>query len=373
MIRIQTLIAAGLVFWTASANAETYQAVSLLPPTNLLVEIPLTDWSKEISKATDGRFEFKIHAGGALLGAGTSLPGLKDGVAQIGFVAAAYYPKNFPRNNAVDDTSFMHTNLMSLAFAYTEFVMETPDMRKEWEDNGLVFIAGMNTPLYQLFCRSPIYELSDLAGKKIRTPGALLTRFSESVGATPVNAPFSEAYVGLERGAIDCVAADTTTLVSSRFMEVAKHVVTLDLGSYFLGTPWALSAKFWKDLSIEDRSTFLSVTARSLVRLEQAYIEALENAVEVAKANGVNFPETKPELAAAKQVFIDNDMGGGLEIVKTTLGVENAEIYRADLDTLVTKWDSLLANVDRTDEDALVALLMQEIYNDVSPTTYGVH
>ena len=38
----------------------------------------------------------------------------------------------------------------------------------------------------------------------------------------------------------------------------------------------------------------------------------------------------------------------------------------------MTKWEELLDGVDTTDEDALTALAMQEIFSKIDPATYGV-
>lgn len=373
MIRTTLLACAAILLASPpSARAEEYQAVTFLPPSNLLTSGPLIDWSRDVDAATGGRLHFNVHPGGALLGANTILTGLGDDVAQIGFVAASYYPKNLPKTNTIDDLSFIYTESLPLAFAFTEFVMETPEIREEWENNGLVFIAGMNTPPYQLFCRSDIRTAEDLKGKKIRTPGAVLTRWSQFVGAVPVNAPMSEAYTGLERGALDCVVADNTTLVSTRFMEVTSHVMELDLGSYFLGSPWALSRDFWKSLDAEDRRTLMEITGRALVKLQIAYARNLESAVGEAKAAGVTFTPVPEELKAAKQAFIDTDMGGSTELIRSQLGVKDPERYRERLGTLVAKWKDLLADVDGLDEDALYAVLKSEVYDGIDVNSYGV-
>lgn len=361
-----------LLAFPATVGAADYQAVTFLPPSNLLTSGPLIEWSRDVEAASDGRIAFNVHSGGALLGAGTILSGLGDDVAQIGFVAASYYPKDLPKTNAIDDLSFIHTESLPLAFAFTEFVMTTPEVREEWEGNGIVFIAGMNTPPYQLFCRSAVESPGDLKGKKIRTPGAVLARWAQFMGAVPVNAPLSEAYTGLERGVLDCVVADNTTLVSTRLMEVTSHVVELDLGSYFLGSPWALSRDFWTELSIEDRQILIDLTSRALVKLQTAYARSLESAVGEATAAGVIFVPPTGEWQTAKQAFIDSDMGGSSELIRSQLGVENPEAYRERLGSLVMKWKDLLQGVDGLDEDALHALLKTEIHDRIDVGTYGI-
>ncbi len=373
MRQMASLACAALLLALApAAAARDYQAATFLPPSHLLTAGPLIEWSKDISAATNGRLRFNVHAGGALLGPTTMMAGLGEDVAQIGFVAASYYPKDFPKTNTIDDLSFIHTEPLSLAFAFTEFVMATPEIRKEWEDNNLVFIAGMSTPPYQLFCRSEMRTAADLRGKKVRTPNAVLTRWAQAVGVIPINAPFSEIYIGLERGALDCAAADNTTLTSARLLEVTRHVMELDLGSYFLGSPWSLSRSFWKELSAEDRQILLDVTARSLVRLQLTYARSLQSSVDQAKAAGVTFTAASDELEAARTAFIAADMGGSAELSKTQLGVKDPARHRDRLTALVEKWKTLLQTTDRSDENALLALLRAEIYDSVDVRTYGL-
>ena len=46
-------------------------------------------------------------------------------------------------------------------------------------------------------CSSPMKSLKDLKGKRLRTAGAALSRWAESIGAVPVNVPSSEMYQGV--------------------------------------------------------------------------------------------------------------------------------------------------------------------------------
>jgi hypothetical protein len=53
-------------------------------------------------------------------------------------------------------------------------------------------------------------------------------------------------------------------------------------------------------------------------------------------------------------------------------GLENGKELLDEFRATYTKWEGLLADIDRTDEDAVAALAMSEIYDGIDPATYGV-
>ena len=71
----------------------------------------------------------------------------------------------------------------------------------------------------------PIRTPADLAGLRIRTPGAPIWQESiRALGAAPTAMPFGEIYVGLQQGAIDGAELVFRNVTGAKLYEVATHM-----------------------------------------------------------------------------------------------------------------------------------------------------
>jgi flagellar biosynthesis/type III secretory pathway protein FliH len=102
-----------------------------------------------------------------------------------------------------------------------------------------------------------------------------------------------------------------------------------------------------------------------------AYDAAVDANLEAAKQAGKQLNEPSADLQKAYDDFVAGGMGGLAEIGQKA-GVENVDQSLAELSALMEKWQGLLANVDRTDEAALTALLQKEVYDKLDPNSFGV-
>lgn len=90
-----------------------------------------------------------------------------------------------------------------------------------------------------------------------------------------------------------------------------------------------------------------------------------------AQANGMEVYEPDQALKDALAEFVEVDEAVPIENAESR-GVENASVIIESYKTIVDRWDELLADVDRTDVDALAELARSEIYAQLDPATYGV-
>jgi TRAP-type transport system periplasmic protein len=116
----------------------------------------------------------------------------------------------------------------------------------------------------------------------------------------------------------------------------------------------------------------MQASARSMARLVINYTAQAESALETAKEKGGNVYEPEADLAASVEDFRAKTLAGVYDKAAETYGLSDAKPVIDDFRATMDKWTALLADVDTTDEDALTALAMSEIYADIDPATYGV-
>ena len=329
-------------------------------------------WGELVKELSGGDLVPEVYTGTVLLAPRAALQGVRDNVVQVAHHAAIYTPSELPVANAVQELGFNYSDPVPTIFAVTEFSMTNPTQLAEWKDKGVVYLGAYTTPPYVLMCSSPVRNLSEIKGKRIRTAGSAVSVWVEEVGGIPVNVASSEMYTGLERGTLDCASNAASDLVDRSLMEVAEHTTLVSTGMYWSGPQWGYNPSFWAGLTPEQRAVLMEASARSMARMVIAYGEKVENGLEATKAAGGNVYEPEEDLAESLAAFREKSLSTIYQKAEEQFGLDNAKEVIDDFRSTMAKWEDLLANVDNSDEDALTELAMQEIYSKIDPATYGV-
>lgn len=363
-------ILVGLV--PAAAAAETYSASTWFAPTHLLAHFPYMEWHKAVDKATKGNVAFEVYNGGTLLPPKATMSGVADGVAQVGIVYPGYQPSELPLNNVLIDASFVSDNHFAAAFAYTEMIMTDPDVYAEWSRNGVVVGPGFATATYNFVCSSPVYNLSQAAGKKFRTAGAAQVNWVESIGGIPVSVPFSDVYTGMQRGSLDCALVDPTTLiVGPKLVEVASDVTEIPVG-IIIGASWVYNKSFWRELPLDSRQAMMDEMVIALARMEIGYEVQGNEGYVGSQEKGVKVAPAEKDLADALTSFNANFLANLPAAAAERFNIAPPEAMIQGFIDSQEAWKKRLAAVDASDEDAIVALLNEHIFSKIDVSTYGM-
>ncbi|ABL71610.1 C4-dicarboxylate TRAP transporter substrate-binding protein [Paracoccus denitrificans] len=356
----------------ASGSAETWQATNWMAPAHILNEFPYQQFAKDVAEATDGAMEFEIYSSGALVPAPTTMQGIADGVAQLGIVYPPYTPSELPLNNTVNDLAFVAKDDLAAAFAWTELALTNEKIRAEWARNGGIFLGGYSTPFYNFICMGEIVSPKDVAGKKVRVAGTAQTEWIQSLGGVPVSVPIADVYSGLERGSIDCTLSDATNLdKGNKFWEVAKTVNVLPQG-VVLGATYVFNKDFWAGLEPAQRRVLLDNIALGLARSQVAYHVGVEAALAGSAERGLKIGEPTQELQDTLAAFQAQVVEKLPAKAVAERGIEDPTDVLEEFVALEEKWRALVADVDRTDADAVAAILKANLYDKIDENTFGV-
>lgn len=370
--RMHVAIVAATIGCTATAvEAKEYNANHFFAERHSMVRGPYVEFAERVAEATGGSVEFRVFSGGSLLPPAASLQGLRDNVAQVSYHAGTYTPAELPVANLVGNMAFYNTDPMIMAFASTEFGLTHPAALAEWKDNGVVFGGGYSTSEYVMMCNQPVETLADVKGKRLRVAGGAWSRFAEHVDAVPVSIPSSEMYTGLDTGSLDCAVAAADALDSFSLKDVVTSMNTLAVGNYYAGFEWGYNEGFWQALSEEERRVLFDQMAYYLAEHRVAFDADVDAAVESAKDGGMEVFEPDQSLIDSLEAFVTADETVLVEEAASR-GVEDPAAVLADFKAIIDRWDGLLADVDRTDTEALAKLARDEIYDPLDASAYGV-
>lgn len=355
-----------------TAYAETYQATNWMAPTHILNGVAYERFIADAKEATGGKVDFELFSSGSLVPAQTTLSAVGDAVAQLGVVASSYTPSELPLSGMINDLAFVAEDDMATALAVTEISMNNQRLIDEFAKYNTLTLGAYSTPTYVFLCMSELGDVASLRGKKIRTNGTAQNEWIASLGAIPVAVPMTDVYSGLERGSIDCTLSDPTNLIAGyKFVEVAKTITMLQQGTA-LGLTYVYNKDFWEDIGPENRRALLDATARNVARTQIAYAQFVDLALNESTARGIAINEPDPSLVDALATFRTDLIARTPERTAKERRVADPSAVANEFLALQEKWNTLLATIDRYDEDALTALVRSEIYSKIDENSYGL-
>ena len=345
-----------------SVAAADLTASMWLPQTYAQSKHAYTGMFDRINSNADADLNVEVFFGGSLLPAKTTLEGVGDGAADIGFVYPAYTPAEVPIQAFLNNASFVASDSLVVSLAYTELNFTNADALAEWDKRGVVFTGAYSTPLYYFMCNTPVTTLAEAAGKRMRTAGASFSALADSLGGSAVSVPIGDAYSGMQRGSLECILADPTNLVSASFNEVVTDVTVAPLG-VVTGANWVWNKDTWAGLSDAQRALLVDEMALGIVQTQLQFDADTTASFEDAKAKNINIHEPAADLAdhltAFKAQFI-------ADLIANSADVPNAQALFDEYTALQAAWTERLEGVDRTDEAAVLAVVKEHLMSKFS-------
>lgn len=361
---LATLLAAG----TATTGfADTIRATSSFGPSHVLATDGYPALFNKMNELTDGRWTGNDTPSG-LLAPNEMNTGLRDGVSDMGPIILPYFAADYPESGMVGEMSMIGTDNRAISSAVTEYIATCAECLAEFAANGQIFLGSDATTNYQFLSTAEINNLDDLKGLRIRTAGALFTRFVKSMGAEPVQMPASELFEALNSGVIDATYSSVGDLKNAQLYDVVKFVTLVDKGVFNAAAMTNASMMLWDRMSIEDRAALAHASQYAQSIGVYSWIDTAAAARAKAEELGITFVEPDAAFAAAADKIRDAHMASVAETL-TKRGVTNADDKVARYASLLSKWEDLVAGVSTAEE--LAELRQAEIWSKVDFATYG--
>jgi TRAP-type C4-dicarboxylate transport system substrate-binding protein len=228
---VVVLVLACVRLWSGSAAAQSKPKpielkfsswVSAVHGHHTGVMVP---WARMLEEKSDGRLKVTIFPGGTLGKPADHFDMVKDGIADMGFIAPGYTPGRFPLVSAVELPLLFKSSKGGSVAVWSLF-----DKYFKAELAGVkVLWIWVVPPGHFHFAKKPVRVLEDLEGLKIRAGTPLLGNMVKALGGTPVNIPAPDTYNALERGVVDGTIFPWEAVYSFNLGEVLRHHTVLDL------------------------------------------------------------------------------------------------------------------------------------------------
>lgn len=364
----------------ANADAQTLRYAMGFPPGSDS-DVAGKKYAEAVSELTNGEINVRVFALSLLNFAETS-GGVRDGIADLGYVLTPYFPQQFPHMNLVAEASMaLHLADEKVrgreGYAYVgamaEFVfLNCPECHEEMEKQNQVMTSNAGSTQYGLTCRKEIRTAEDLRGTRMRVAGSHWSRWAQEFGASPVTLSSNEAAEALSQGVVDCVVISAPELTNLGLFEHVTDITMAIPGGIFAGTATAnMNRDKWQALSVEHRRAMLK--AGSILAAEIPFIyHSREAAVleRIQSERGARLHEPAPELLAAVEAFVEKDLRNMADYYQKERGVARSHEMLETFLQILDRWAGLVQDVE-TAED-LSDLYWEEVYSKVDVTTHGM-
>ena len=325
------LLAASLIAAFATSAAAQELTLASGYPSNHGAHQSIAAFVEHVEANTD--ITVKVYDSGSLLGFGEIPGGLRDGVADVGTVLPPYYPSEFPDSNLAANLSML-TNVgqrvdasgAAMAGVMMEYIFNCPDCQQRYKEQNEVYLGSLSSATYDLLCKDPVTSIDDLKGRKFRVGAANFGRFVETYGGVQVAIPANEMYDAMAQGVVDCAVLSIADLQGYQMADVVDHVVLNIPGGVYSGVdPVNMNRETWQTLSQEQRQVLLEAGARAGAAATARFFNLAREVIDEAPSMGVSVSDATPEMAAATEAFVADD----IPVIKTQFendfGLKNVE------------------------------------------------
>ena len=234
--------------------------------------VAMTSFAEEIKAKTNGRYEVRLHPGGALGGDREVLEGLQLGTVDLA-VPSTSVIANFVPEVQVFDIPFLFRD-----FDHAQAVLDGPigqEILAKFNAKGLQGLAFGGIGFRQLTnSRHPVTGPADVKGLKIRTQeNQIHLTVWRALGALPTPMALPEVFTALQQGVVDGQENPIGAILNNKFGQVQKYLTITNHA--FTPVGFVMSPRAFDALSAEDKKLFLEAARHAMIvcKAEVAKVE----------------------------------------------------------------------------------------------------
>ncbi len=214
-------------------------------------------FAEEISKRSGGELVGEVYPNSSLIKTNAQFSAMRKGALDLSLYPMPYAGGELPETNIGLMPGLVSTYEQGLAWktkpvgkALTDFLADKGIMLITW-----VWQAGGVASRTR-----PLLAPEDAKGLKVRGGSREMDMVLQTAGAAVLSVPSNEIYAAMQTGACDAGITSSTSLISFRLEEVAKHLTSGAGASYwFMLEPLMMSRSIFDAMPKKHQDIILSV------------------------------------------------------------------------------------------------------------------
>jgi TRAP-type C4-dicarboxylate transport system substrate-binding protein len=221
--------------------------------TKTYYHISFEHFAKLVEEKTNGGIKFEIFPAGSMLKGSATLEGVRDGLADMGFLSFAYNPGElgFSAWAQMIPFGWDWKDISEILKAAKGFYQEDLDRYNQ----KLLF---PNWVTGHWFLKNPVdVNNPSLKGIRVRTPGSAPRWMAEALGAAVISMPSAEMSSAVRTGVVDGIWTSIDAYMTHEFWDALPHVYNFGARTMFTGVWWSINKDSWGKLPPEWQTIML--------------------------------------------------------------------------------------------------------------------
>lgn len=300
--------------------------------------------------------------------------GIRDGVADLGFVLAPLLPSDMPEAQLPINLAMLGNSGFAMAGAMTEYLLTCQECLAEKLKMNHVYLGSVAAGPYWILSTKKITNLDEVKGKKLRSGAAPWGRWAQDVGAVSLSITPNEIFEAMSQGTLDGGILPISELTNLRLIDIVKHVTLgAPMGTYHGMEILNMNRNVWRSLTESQRRAVIDSAAVGSAVITLRFLGDVERNLAEARRKGIQIHQASPDLVARSRAFAAADVERVAASAEKDFGIKNAAAKARRFIDLVAKWEKLIPpGIEKADSKVLADILQREIYSKIDARTYGM-
>ena len=262
---VKSAAAAGLWPLAASVSAEAGNLkISHQFPGGSLTEGDFRDrlcrrFAADIDKRSGGALKATVYPGSSLMKTNSQFSALRKGALDVSLVPLSYAGGEVPETNIGLMPALVPNYEVGAAWKTSEVGRLLARML---DDKGIVVLSWIWQAGGVASRVLPLVGPEDAKGQKVRGGSREMDMMLKAAGASVITLPSNEIYAAMQTGAMEAAMTSSTSFISFKLEEIAKHLTTGRNKAYwFMFEPLLMSKEVFNTLTKAQQDIVMAVGA----------------------------------------------------------------------------------------------------------------
>jgi TRAP-type C4-dicarboxylate transport system substrate-binding protein len=214
-------------------------------------------FAADVEKRTKGALKSQVYAGSSLMKTNAQFSAMRKGALDL-----SLYPLSYAGGEVQETNIGLMPGLVPSYDIGARW--KTSEVGKELEklltEKGIVIVSWIWQAGGVASRAKPLVAPEDAKGMKVRGGSREMDMVLKEAGASVLTLPSNEIYAAMQTGAMDAAMTSSTSLISFRLEELAKHLTTGRGKAYwFMFEPLLMSKQIFDGLPKDQRDVVMAV------------------------------------------------------------------------------------------------------------------
>jgi TRAP-type C4-dicarboxylate transport system substrate-binding protein len=271
---VQAAAVAGIAPYAtvSQAQADTLK-ISHQFPSGTIVEGDFRDrlcrrFAADIEKRSNGALKAAVYPGSSLMKTNSQFSALRKGALDLSLVPLSYAGGEVPETNIGLMPALVPSYEIGAAWKNAEVGKL---LAKTLDDKGVIIVSWIWQGGGVASKNAPLVAPADAKGMKVRGGSREMDMMLKEAGASVISLPSNEIYAAMQTGAMEAAMTSSTSFISFKLEEIAKHLTTARNKAYwFMLEPLMISKEVFMKLPKAHRDIIMAAGAEQEAFATQA-------------------------------------------------------------------------------------------------------